>query len=382
MVAATRVTQRFSTPGSSASCWALVNRWISSMNSTVSVPCCGGRRRASSMTARTSLTPAVTAESSTNAAAGRRRRRRTPASSCRCPAGPRAPRRWARPDGRPRRPAPPDGAAASRRRAGAPDRRPRPGSRGRMRTASGAPAPTAGRPVAVDVTASNRSMRAGYARVPTSESHRVRDGRSTCDDDPRVRPSRSRRRPPSTPHRRRVAGARRPRVRAGRARGPRREPLRPAEHGRAGGPRLRERRGPADPRGRGRRRAVADAGPPGRRPGRPRRGHGARPGPRGARGDRRRRLRDRPPRAAGRLANPAAAPLVAQDGDGFLVVVELEPDLSAEDQQAALDDVEQRLQEMPDRPRGRRPGRHRDRRRDHAHRRRDHGTGRDRPAHR
>lgn len=47
------------------------------------------------------------------------------------------------------------------------------------------------------------------------------------------------------------------------------------------------------------------------------------------------------------VANPAAAPLVAQDGDGFLVVVELEPDLSADEQQAALDDVEARLREIP-----------------------------------
>jgi putative ATPase len=34
-VAATRMTVRFSTPGSRASCWALVNRWISSRKSTV-----------------------------------------------------------------------------------------------------------------------------------------------------------------------------------------------------------------------------------------------------------------------------------------------------------------------------------------------------------
>ena len=35
VVAATRMTVRFSTPGSSASCWALVKRWISSRKSTV-----------------------------------------------------------------------------------------------------------------------------------------------------------------------------------------------------------------------------------------------------------------------------------------------------------------------------------------------------------
>ena len=66
VVAATSVTQRFSTLGSSASCWALVNRCTSSMNRTVSVPSVASRRRASSITARTSLTPAVTADSSTN----------------------------------------------------------------------------------------------------------------------------------------------------------------------------------------------------------------------------------------------------------------------------------------------------------------------------
>ena len=39
----------------------------------------------------------------------------------------------------------------------------------------------------------------------------------------------------------------------------------------------------------------------------------------------------------------AAAPLVAQDGDGFLVVVELDPELSEESEGAALDRVEERL---------------------------------------
>jgi hypothetical protein len=66
VVAATRVTQRFSTLGSSASCWALEKRCTSSTNSTVSDPPVASRRRASSMTCRTSLTPAVTADSSTN----------------------------------------------------------------------------------------------------------------------------------------------------------------------------------------------------------------------------------------------------------------------------------------------------------------------------
>ncbi len=67
VVAATSVTQRFSTPGSRASCWALVKRCTSSTNSTVSSPDVASRWRAASMAARTSLTPAVTAETSTKA---------------------------------------------------------------------------------------------------------------------------------------------------------------------------------------------------------------------------------------------------------------------------------------------------------------------------
>lgn len=49
----------------------------------------------------------------------------------------------------------------------------------------------------------------------------------------------------------------------------------------------------------------------------------------------------------GGVANPAAAPLLAQDGDGFLVVVELEPDLDEEVRSTALDAVEQRLRAVP-----------------------------------
>jgi len=66
VVAATRTTRRFSTPGNSASCCALVNRWISSRNRTVCRSYMSRSRAAASMTARTSLTPAVTADSSTN----------------------------------------------------------------------------------------------------------------------------------------------------------------------------------------------------------------------------------------------------------------------------------------------------------------------------
>ncbi len=66
VVAATRMIQPFSTPGRSASCWAFVNRWISSRNSTVVSPYRSRDASACSMTSRTSFTPAVTAESSTN----------------------------------------------------------------------------------------------------------------------------------------------------------------------------------------------------------------------------------------------------------------------------------------------------------------------------
>ena len=66
VVAATSVTQRFSTPGSSASCWALLNRCTSSTNRTVSLPVATSSARAASIAARTSLTPAETADTSTN----------------------------------------------------------------------------------------------------------------------------------------------------------------------------------------------------------------------------------------------------------------------------------------------------------------------------
>ena len=65
MVAATRVTQRFSTPGSRASCCALEKRCTSSTNSTVSRDVRTSSLRAASMAARTSFTPAETADTST-----------------------------------------------------------------------------------------------------------------------------------------------------------------------------------------------------------------------------------------------------------------------------------------------------------------------------
>lgn len=55
-------------------------------------------------------------------------------------------------------------------------------------------------------------------------------------------------------------------------------------------------------------------------------------------------------------ANPAAAPLLAQDGDGFLMVAELDPALSADDRDAALADVERHLAAVPDALDGVAPG--------------------------
>ena len=64
VVAATRVTQRFSTAGSRASCWVLEKRWTSSTKRTVSSPEAVIRLFAPATTSRMSLTPAETAESS------------------------------------------------------------------------------------------------------------------------------------------------------------------------------------------------------------------------------------------------------------------------------------------------------------------------------
>ena len=47
--------------------------------------------------------------------------------------------------------------------------------------------------------------------------------------------------------------------------------------------------------------------------------------------------------------SPAAAPLVAADGDGFLIVVELAPDLTEGAREATLGAVEQTLRDVPER---------------------------------
>ena len=67
VVAPMSVSVPSSTAGSSASCWALENRWISSRNRIVPWPCSPRRWRARSITSRTSFTPAVTALSCSKA---------------------------------------------------------------------------------------------------------------------------------------------------------------------------------------------------------------------------------------------------------------------------------------------------------------------------
>ena len=64
VVAAMKVTSRFSTLGSNASCCDLEKRCTSSMNNTVSLPSETRRSCARLSTSRTSLTPEVTADSS------------------------------------------------------------------------------------------------------------------------------------------------------------------------------------------------------------------------------------------------------------------------------------------------------------------------------
>ena len=233
----------------------------------------------------------------------------------------------------------------ARRRAGAPGRRPRPG-----------PAAACGRRAA-------RRPRRRAARRPSTSRHRTGPCGQGTHDAPTsdaVRPTTPSTPPPGdtvceTPvppatmtrvfarvgravaHHPRltvvgVAGLRRARLRPGRPRRARGEPVRPAEHGRARRSRVGELRGrsrildeaddsgpsltlvldgvdPADPE-------VATALAPGA--GGPRRRSTA-----SSRSSTRWRCRTAPPTRPPR-------PCVAQDGDGFLVVVELAPDLSAD----------------------------------------------------
>jgi hypothetical protein len=66
VVAPINVTSPSSTAGSSASCWALLKRWISSRKKIVGRPE-ARRSSARAITSRTSARPALTAESSSNA---------------------------------------------------------------------------------------------------------------------------------------------------------------------------------------------------------------------------------------------------------------------------------------------------------------------------
>ena len=67
VVAPISVTTPSSTAGSSASCWALLKRWISSRKKIVGRPEVSRRCRARAITSRTSARPALTADSSSKA---------------------------------------------------------------------------------------------------------------------------------------------------------------------------------------------------------------------------------------------------------------------------------------------------------------------------
>ena len=68
MVAPIRITSPSSTAGSSASCWALLKRWISSRKNTVPMPFAFLRCRGALDHRRTSARPACTALASSKAA--------------------------------------------------------------------------------------------------------------------------------------------------------------------------------------------------------------------------------------------------------------------------------------------------------------------------
>ena len=129
MVAPISVTSPSSTAGSSASCWALLKRWISSRKKIVARPP-RRRSRARAITSRTSARPALTAESSSKAASACSAASRA-SVVLPVPGGPNRIIECGEPGLERRR------AAPSPRRAGAPARRSRPALRGRMRAASG-----------------------------------------------------------------------------------------------------------------------------------------------------------------------------------------------------------------------------------------------------
>ena len=85
VVAPISVTRPSSTAGSSASCWDLLKRWISSRKKTVRSPA-AALARARSLTARTSARPDLDGAVLLERRAGRRRRSCARASSCPSPA--------------------------------------------------------------------------------------------------------------------------------------------------------------------------------------------------------------------------------------------------------------------------------------------------------
>ena len=151
VVAPTSVTVPASTCGSSASCCALLKRWISSMNSTVRSSRWSRRSAALAIASRSSFTPAITADSGTKRAPASRRQQPRQRRLARARRPPQDQRRQLL-----RLAAP--AAAACPGRAAAPARRTPRASRGRIRSASGCPR----RSFAAE--RANRSMRASLAR--------------------------------------------------------------------------------------------------------------------------------------------------------------------------------------------------------------------------
>ena len=157
MVAPTSVTRPSSTAGSSASCWALLKRWISSRKKIVAPAARGARARA-----RSPRAPPRGPPGPPRAPRRRRRRARRPcarASSCPCRAGRRAP-----------------SSADGRTRSRCAARSPRPSRcswptksssvRGRMRAASGpSPAAAAGRASSARAPARRGCSMVRYGRV-------------------------------------------------------------------------------------------------------------------------------------------------------------------------------------------------------------------------
>ena len=162
VVAPTRITVPASTCGSSASCWALLKRWISSMNSSVRSPRRSRRCAASATASRTSFTPDITADSATKAAPASAASRR-PSVVLPVPGGPHRISDVSSFGCRAR------AAASVRARAGAPGRRTRPAS-------PAASAPPAVAPAGPCSPRARRDPRATLWTRESSEGGRERRG--------------------------------------------------------------------------------------------------------------------------------------------------------------------------------------------------------------